>query len=137
MEATIVYWGYIGIMEKKMETTIVYWVYIGIMEKKMESTMALRYDTLGAPHVSSRHVEEVWNRMQNPCETQAHSEITGCSSSILTRDTVTRKVEQEQLPDSVVVLCKTSILLRSATKKNIHWLCGEGVITRTQPLDVD
>ena len=23
--ATIVYWGYIGIMEKKMETTIVYW----------------------------------------------------------------------------------------------------------------
>ena len=24
METTIVYWGYIGIMEKKMETTIVY-----------------------------------------------------------------------------------------------------------------
>ena len=24
MEATIVYWGYIGAMEKKMETTIVY-----------------------------------------------------------------------------------------------------------------
>ena len=23
MEATIVYWGYIGIMEKKMETTII------------------------------------------------------------------------------------------------------------------
>ena len=30
METTIVYWGYIGIMEKKMETTIVYWGYIGI-----------------------------------------------------------------------------------------------------------
>ena len=32
METTIVYWGYIGIMEKKMETTIVYrglyWGYI-------------------------------------------------------------------------------------------------------------
>ena len=25
METTIVYWGYIGIMEKKMETTIVSW----------------------------------------------------------------------------------------------------------------
>ena len=24
METTIVYWGYMGIMEKKMETTIVY-----------------------------------------------------------------------------------------------------------------
>ena len=37
METTIVYWGYIGIMAKKMETTIVYWGYIGIMEKKMET----------------------------------------------------------------------------------------------------
>ena len=26
LETTIVYWGYIGIMEKKMETIIVYWV---------------------------------------------------------------------------------------------------------------
>ena len=40
MEATIVYWGYIGIMEKKMEATIVYWGYIGIMDKKMEATIA-------------------------------------------------------------------------------------------------
>ena len=30
METTIVYWGYIGIMENKMETTIVYWGYIGV-----------------------------------------------------------------------------------------------------------
>ena len=28
METTIVYWGYIRIMEKKMETKIVYWGYI-------------------------------------------------------------------------------------------------------------
>ena len=34
----IVYWGYTGLMEKKMETTIVYWGQIGIMEKKMETT---------------------------------------------------------------------------------------------------
>ena len=34
METTIVYWGYIGIMEKKMETTIVYWGYIGIIPPK-------------------------------------------------------------------------------------------------------
>ena len=34
METTIVYWGDIGIMEKKMEATIVYWGYIGIMERK-------------------------------------------------------------------------------------------------------
>ena len=27
METTIVFWGYIGIMEKKMETTIVFWGY--------------------------------------------------------------------------------------------------------------
>ena len=39
METTIVYWGYIGIMEKRMETTIVYWGYIGIMEKRMETTI--------------------------------------------------------------------------------------------------
>ena len=25
------YWGYIGIMEKKMETTMVYWDYIGVI----------------------------------------------------------------------------------------------------------
>ena len=29
METTIVYGGYIGIMEKKMETTIVHWGYVG------------------------------------------------------------------------------------------------------------
>ena len=39
METTIVYWGYIGIKEKKMETTIVYWGYIGIMENNMETTI--------------------------------------------------------------------------------------------------
>ena len=31
METTIVYWGYIGIMEKKMETTGAYGGYIGII----------------------------------------------------------------------------------------------------------
>ena len=35
----IVYWGYIGIMEKKIETTTVYWGYKGTMEKKMELTI--------------------------------------------------------------------------------------------------
>ena len=39
METTIVYWAYIGIMDKKMETTIVYWGYMGIMDKKMETTI--------------------------------------------------------------------------------------------------
>ena len=34
----IVYWGCIGITEKKTETTIVYWGYTGIIEKKMETT---------------------------------------------------------------------------------------------------
>ena len=29
METTIVCWGYLGIMEKKMETTIVCWGYLG------------------------------------------------------------------------------------------------------------
>ena len=36
METTIVYWGYIRIMDKKMVTTIVYGGYIiGINEEKM------------------------------------------------------------------------------------------------------
>ena len=39
METTIEYWGYIGIMEKKMETTIEYWGYRGLMENKMETTI--------------------------------------------------------------------------------------------------
>ena len=41
METTIIYCGYIGIMEKKMETAIIYWGYFGIMEKKMETTANL------------------------------------------------------------------------------------------------
>ena len=32
METTIIYLGYMGIMENKMETTIVYWGYMGIMK---------------------------------------------------------------------------------------------------------
>ena len=39
METIIVYWGSIGIMEKKMETIIVCWGSIGIMEKKMQTTI--------------------------------------------------------------------------------------------------
>ena len=39
METTIVYWGYIEIMEKKLETTMVCWGYPGIMETKMETTI--------------------------------------------------------------------------------------------------
>ena len=35
MEATIVYWGYIGIME----TALVYYGYMGRMKKKMETTI--------------------------------------------------------------------------------------------------
>ena len=33
------YWGFIGIMEKKMQTTIVYWGYIRILEKNMATTI--------------------------------------------------------------------------------------------------
>ena len=49
METTIVYWGYIGIMGKKMETTIVHWGYIGIMEKKMETTLSF-FDGVATAH---------------------------------------------------------------------------------------
>ena len=38
MEATKVYWGHMGRMEKKMEATKVYWGYIGRMEK-LEATI--------------------------------------------------------------------------------------------------
>ena len=50
METTIVHWGYIGIMEKKMETTIACWGYVGIMvimEKKMEATLGLQLEKEG------------------------------------------------------------------------------------------
>ena len=40
METTTVYWGYIGIKEKKLETTI---VYIGIMENEMETVITWDY----------------------------------------------------------------------------------------------
>ena len=39
METTIIYWGYIGIIEQKMETTIICWGYIGIMENRTETTI--------------------------------------------------------------------------------------------------
>ena len=39
METTIVYWGCLGTMDKKVETAIVYWGYVGIMEKKMETSI--------------------------------------------------------------------------------------------------
>ena len=39
METTLVYVGYIGIMEDKMETTLVYICHKGIMEYKMETTL--------------------------------------------------------------------------------------------------
>ena len=45
METTIVYWGYIGIMENELETTVVYWGYIGRMEN--ESIMV--YGKLSRP----------------------------------------------------------------------------------------
>ena len=43
MKTTTVYWGYIGIMEKKMETTVVYWGYIGIMQTKMRVWVETRH----------------------------------------------------------------------------------------------
>ena len=52
METTIVYWGYIGTMEKKMETTIVYWGYIGIVENKMETTITLNSGDRKAPNLA-------------------------------------------------------------------------------------
>ena len=45
METTIVYRGYIGIMENG-NYYIVYWGYRGIMEKKMEAAMGLRSGVL-------------------------------------------------------------------------------------------
>ena len=38
IQSTIVYWGYIGMMEKNVETTIVHSGYIGIMENRTETT---------------------------------------------------------------------------------------------------
>ena len=40
METTLVYWGHIGMMEKKMDTTLVHWGHIGMMEKKMDTAIA-------------------------------------------------------------------------------------------------
>ena len=46
METTVVYRGYIGIMEKKMETTIVSWGYRGIVENKMETLIGIIRDII-------------------------------------------------------------------------------------------
>ena len=37
METTLIYWGYIGIVENKLESIVASWDYIGIMENKMET----------------------------------------------------------------------------------------------------
>ena len=50
MEATVVYWAHIGLMERKMEATVVYWGYIGIMERKMETTTAIGFGELSGFH---------------------------------------------------------------------------------------
>ena len=47
METTMVYRGYIRIMENGMETTIVYKGYIGIMEETMETTISIKGLGLG------------------------------------------------------------------------------------------
>ena len=40
-------------MEKNMETTIVYWGYIGIMEEKMETTTLLQSERVLLPSCAS------------------------------------------------------------------------------------
>ena len=42
MQTTVVHWGYMGIMAKKMEASTVYWGYIGIMEKKKENIVMVQ-----------------------------------------------------------------------------------------------
>ena len=42
METTIVYLGYIRIMEKKMETTIVYWVILGLYRPLFSEQLRLQ-----------------------------------------------------------------------------------------------
>ena len=55
METTIVYWGYIGIMENKMETASVYRGYIGTMEHNMEPTILGSKDTWASSWRGARH----------------------------------------------------------------------------------
>ena len=56
METTIVYGGYIGIMENGMETTVVYWGYIGIMENEMDTTIVCTPQTRSPePETQSLH----------------------------------------------------------------------------------
>ena len=47
MEATIVYWGCIRIMENRMEATIVYWGCIRIVENRMEATIVYWAEYIG------------------------------------------------------------------------------------------
>ena len=59
METTIVYWGYIGIMEKTLKTTMVSLGYIGIREDKMEyllqGIMTLNMEKC-TDHVTCNHI---------------------------------------------------------------------------------
>ena len=64
METTIVYWGYIGIMEEKMETTIVFSLKGGITQSAMYSLCAeLALLPVAVAAVSSATPLE-WQRMQ-------------------------------------------------------------------------
>ena len=60
---------YIGIMENRMETTILYWVYIGRMEKKKESCI---------PGVTTKQ-NETWSSVVKH-NTRKHPESVHCST---------------------------------------------------------
>ena len=65
MEATIVYWGYIGITDKKIETPIVSWCYIGMMAKKMETAIfAILYRNLETGNYYSDFIRVMDKQMQ-------------------------------------------------------------------------
>ena len=64
METVLVYWCYIGIMEKKMESTTVYWCYAGIMER-METTIVY-WGYIGIVEWGYIGVmEKTWKLLQN------------------------------------------------------------------------
>ena len=63
MKTTIVYWDYIGILQKKMETIIVCWCYFGIMRHKMETTIIVYWSYIG---IMEKNVPRLRSRRLTP-----------------------------------------------------------------------
>ena len=114
METTIVYWGYIGIMEKRMETTIVYW---NSLERFPETLIAcencrLSIDTSNKFHMSA--LVRTCNGFDLCYQVTQVNELRGttCLCSALTQGLRGMTYIQCNVPDCTLKLSAWTELIR-------------------------